>query len=162
MGNHNLDRKGEAMDALINDLSQIRNLFQSKRKITKPHMPSYAATCDEAIRKLEYYRGYEDALAKFKLKTAKQPPTGDKPAAPIHETVSDFITQIDDINGQVSSRVYKAYCDYCNGKERMPLPHGEFSRQVNRALNAQTKLKRVDNIPCRVFTTEGGSYHQKS
>jgi len=86
------------------------------------------------------------------------------PLAPqsVDETVSDFLTEIDDINGMVSSVVYKAYCDYCKGKEAQPITHIEFSRQVNRALKSSTIVKRFNNTVCRVFLRErGGCYETK-
>lgn len=139
------------MDALINDLTKIRNGLLEKRYVKRASMLDYARTCDEAIRKLEYYKGYSAGLNKRKERVHPTTQTVDS-------TIDDFLKEIDDINGIASSIVYKAYCDYCKSKAVQPLTHIEFSRQVNRALKSNTIIKRIDKTVCRVFSRGGGEY----
>ena len=81
----------------------------------------------------------------------------------VDDTITEFLAEIDDINGKVSKEVYTAYVNYCKNKGTQPLTHIEFSRQVNRALKSCSVVKRVNGISCRVFVNKkGGDCHQES
>ena len=130
------------MDSLIDGLVKLRNNLEG----------DYSALCDEAIRKLEYYRGYEDGSRNRK----KAPQTRRKLVATVDNSVSDFLKTFQNIDGQISRVVYLAYVDYCEKMKFNPLSHIEFSRQVCRILHTITIPKRFSkDAVARIFLKGG-------
>ena len=129
------------MTNLINRLVELRDAVK---------LDNSFALLDETIRKLEYYNGYENGFHNRKKSPQKQR----KPVTAVDSSVSDFLKTFQNIDGQISKRVYLAYVDYCEGLKITPLSHIEFSRQVCRILQAVTVPKRFnkDNVS-RVFET---------
>jgi len=71
------------------------------------------------------------------------------------DSILGFLVELDNIDGKISSEVYLAYRHYCREKEAKHLTHIEFSRQINRALNSKSVVRRFGKTVRRVFK-EGG------
>ena len=75
-----------------------------------------------------------------------------KPPRAVCATITDFITAIEDIEGKISKEVYVAYREYYTGRQVASLTHIEFSRQVNRAFDYRSAVKRISGTTSRIFT----------
>ena len=129
-------------------------MYQGKTKV-QFQINSYlrlADLCgpDEQEKKIAYMERTESLLMEM---TAESDSICLSHPHSVKSSIHSFLEEIgtDDLNGQITLQVYRAYKEYCIVNNLSPVSKIEFSRQICGIKNLKTKDIRVAGIKMKMF-----------